>query len=335
MFSMETSPATPNWEEIASRLRRQLLVERTIIAIIVLAILVTWGYTYVTSSACVILADGKPIVVVESKGVADELLTELRSSAGGEAKDAEFAQKVETRRKATRNFVDRESAMAVLKTKLRVLTDKWAILINKQPYAAVDTQEQAGEVLELARQRYGKLAQNLAEEPSFKEDVTTQIQKADIRLWRATPQEAVQLLFSPEGKASVHIVKRGEVAGAIAEKYDMKLADMQKLNPDKSLDKLQIGDKLRVGVGKTPLTVVVRNQTTRIEPMPYRTESITSVKMYSGKTIVLVPGRTGKRQVKVAETYENGVQTGREIIEETVLRSPSPRRVAVGVKPRR
>jgi LysM repeat protein len=335
MVSMETSPAAPNWEDVASRLRRQLLIERAAIALVFAVLLFRWGYVYFTSSSCVILADGQPIVVVESSRMANELLDEVRNSAGGDPKDAEFAQKVETRRRATRAPMDRESALAILKTKLRVLTDKWAILVNKRPYTAVDTKEQAGEVLELARQRYGKLAPNLAEEPSFKEDVTPQLQKADTRIWRRTPQEAVELLFAPDGKVSVHVVKSGEVAGAIASKYSMKLSDMAKLNPGRSLDRLQIGDRLRVGVGKTPLTVIVRNQIARTEPMPYRTESITSTQMYAGKTITLSPGRTGKRQVKVAVTYENGVETGREVVEEVILRPPVPRRIAVGVKPRR
>jgi uncharacterized protein YabE (DUF348 family) len=332
---METNPAAPNWEQVASRLRRHLLVERIIIALVLLVLLFRWGYVYVTSSSCVILANGKPIVVVESSRAADDLLTEVRNSAGGDSKDAEFAQKVEIRRRATRAPMDRESALAILKAKLRVLTDKWVILVNKRPYAAVDTKEQAGEVLELARQRYGKLATNLAEEPSFKEDVAPQLQKADMRIWRRTPQEAVELLFAPDGKPSVHVVKSGEVAGAIASECNMKLSDMRKLNPGRSLDRLRIGDQLRVGVGKTPLTVVVRNQIERTEPMPFRTESVTSVQMYSGKTILLSPGRTGKRHVKVAVTYENGVETGREVLEEVILHPPVPKRIAVGVKPRR
>lgn len=289
---------------------------------------------YFTSSSCVVLADGKPIVVVESGRVANDLLEEVRTSAGGDPKEAEFAQKIEIRRGAARTPVDRESALAILKTKLHVLTDKWVILIDKKPYVAVDTKEQAGEVLELARQRYGKLAPNLAEEPSFKEDVTPQLQKADTRIWRKTPQEAVELLFAPDGKPSTHIVKSGEVAGAIATEYKMKLADMARLNPGKSLDRLRIGEELRVGVGKTPLTVIVRNRIDRTEPMPFRTESITSTQMYTGKTIMLSPGRPGKRQVKLAVNYENGVETGKEVLEETILRQPVPKRIAVGVRQR-
>ncbi|MDO8589493.1 MAG: G5 domain-containing protein [Armatimonadota bacterium] len=332
---MKTSRGSLDWESVASRLRRQLLIERAIILLVLLSFLARWGYTYITSSAYAIIADGKPIVVVESKTVANELLDELLHSAGMESDEAEFAQKVELKRMAGRGPMDSESAMAILKAKLRPLGDKWVILIDKQPYVALDAQEQAGETLELARQRFGKLVKNLAEEPSFKENVTVQNQKADLRIWRRAPREAVELLFSPEGKPSTHAVKSGEIAGEIAEQHGMKLADVQRLNPGKRLNRLRIGERLKVGMGKPPLTVVVRNQISRVEPISAGTESITSVQMYAGKSIVLSPGRSGKRQVRVAVVYENGVETGREILEETILRSPVPRRVAVGVKSRR
>lgn len=231
--------------------------------------------------------------------------------------------------------MDRESAQAVLKAKIHVLADKWVILIDKKPVAAIDTQQQAGETLELARERYGKLVPNLAEEPSFKEDVTTQLQKADLRLWRRTPAQAVELLFNPDNKPAAHIVRKGEIAGTIAAKYGMTLAKMKTLNPGRHLDKLQIGDKLRVGAGRCPLTVVVRNLINRTELIPPTTQSVTSVQLYAGKTYVISEGRPGKRQVKIGVTYENGVQTGKEVMEEVVLRQPVPRRVAVGVKPRR
>ncbi|MDO8683224.1 MAG: G5 domain-containing protein [Armatimonadota bacterium] len=333
---METSPVTPDWEKVAASLRRQLLIERLLILLILLFVLGKWGYTYLSSSSCVVLANGAPIVTVENRGVANELLDEvLNSAAGDNAEDAEFAQTIELRRKPSASPLDRESALAILKMKLIVWADKWAVLIDGKPHAALDTKEQAGETLELARQRYGKLAPNLLDEPSFKQNVTVQLQKVDMRKWRKTPIEAAELLFSSDGKPAIHVVKKGEVASVIAERYDMPLAEMRKLNPGRSLDRLQIGDKLKVGRGNTPLTVVVHDLITRTESIPPPVQSVTSVQMFAGKTTVLTPGRSGKRIAKFQVNYENGVQTGRELLEETIIRQPSPRRIAVGVKPRR
>jgi uncharacterized protein YabE (DUF348 family) len=143
------------------------------------------------------------------------------------------------------------------------------------------------------------------------------------------------LFDSKGGKPLTHVVKKGDTASKIAETYGISLADMAKLNPGRSLDRLQIGEQLRTGSGTMPLTVVVRDQVVRNEGIPVPTESISSVRMRAGKTVALSPGRTGKRLVKLAVTYENGVQTGEDIIEETVLRPASPRRVAIGIRSRR
>ena len=319
---------------MARRLRLQLVIERSVIAVILLAAAAAWGYHYLTFSSCAIFADGKRIAVVENKAEAEALLQEsLAIGARGIARNPEFAQKIELRRWPTRSGLDRESALAVLKAKLTVQADKWTILIDNRPYAALDTEQQAGEVLEMARQRYGKLAPNLLEEPSFKENVTAQLRKVDLNLWLGTPQEAVEALFTPTGgKPLTHLVQKGDLASTIAEKYGISLADMAKLNPGGSLDRLQIGDQLKIGSGTAPLTVVVRDLITRTETMPYTTESVSSVKMRAGKVAVLSPGRPGKRIVKLAVTYENGLQTGQEILEESILRPPSPRRVAVGIR---
>jgi len=335
MLSMNTGPPSADWEKTAASLRRQLLWERLVVGLVVLFFLGRWGFAHLAGSTCAVYADGKPIVAVENRRVAQGLLDEMIATAPGDAEDAGFAARIELRRKPSGHPLDRESALAVLRAKLTVEGDKWTVLIDGRPYAALDTKEQVGETLELARQRYGRLVANLLEEPSFKQNVTTELQKVDLRRWRRTPQEAVELLFAPEGKAGVHIVRRGEVASVIAQRYHMSLSEMRKLNPGRSLDRLQIGDRLRVGRGQAPLTVIVRDQVTRTEPMPFRTESTTSVTLYAGKRFVIKPGRLGKRQVTLAITYENGVETGREVVEEVILRDPTPKRVAVGVRPRR
>lgn len=333
---MQTDSPSNNWQETAEKLRKQLLIERLAIALVLLFLLGRWAYGYFAGATCAIVADGKPIVLVENKSLANKLMDEVLQSASGTSEEAKFLQNITIQRRGTGTPLDREAALAVLKAKLTVAADKWAIMIDGKPYVAVDTKEQAGETLELARQKYGSRVDNLLEEPSFKESVKPQIAKVDLRLWRSTPQEAVEVLFRPTGgRPLVHVVKKGEVTSGIAHSYHIRLAEMARLNPGRSLDKLKIGDQLKIAEGKVPLTVVVKDQVSRTESIEPRIESITSVRMYSGKTVTLSPGRPGRRQVKLAIVYENGAERGREVLEETILRNPTPKKVAVGVKPRR
>jgi len=47
---------------------------------------------------------------------------------------------------------------------------------------------------------------------------------------------------------------------------------------------------------------------------------------------VLDQGAPGRRIVRVATIYENGRKVGSEVMDEEVLREPSPRVLAVGIK---
>ena len=134
-----------------------------------------------------------------------------------------------------------------------------------------------------------------------------------------------------------YAVKQGDLAGEIASRSGVKLANLWAMNTGVNLNHLHIGDRIRVRSSVPPpakLTVIVRDQCERIEPIPPPVQRVSSARMYVGKRVELSPGRSGKRHVKAAAIYENGRKVGSEILEEQILRAPVPRRVAEGIKAR-
>ncbi|OFX17711.1 MAG: hypothetical protein A2Z18_07540 [Armatimonadetes bacterium RBG_16_58_9] len=217
---------------------------------------------------------------------------------------------------------------------------RWAIIVDGNALVAVDTREEAAEVLELAKLKFGKLAKNLLEEPQIKESVSVGMVSVSPSICRKTPREAVEYLFAdaaPVKSSEVYSVRKGDIAGAIAARHGMKLGDLQALNPRINLHRLQIGDRIRIKAlkaCKAKLTVVVRDLSERVESVPAPVRRVSSARLYAGKMAEISPGRSGQRRVKVATIYENGRAVGSEIVEEDVLREPAPRRIAVGIKPR-
>jgi hypothetical protein len=218
---------------------------------------------------------------------------------------------------------------------------KHAVLVDGVPVAAVDSEEQAGAVLEAAKEKYGSMARDLMEEPQFKQDVKAEKMAVDLALYRPTVEEALDALLSgggggAGGGSGVCVVTSGDVAGKIAQDHRMTLSELQALNPGRNLDKLQIGDQLKVskssGSSKPRLTVVVRSRESKTERIPYQTETVSSVRLHTGQQTELSPGSDGLRQVVLAATYENGIRTGSEVVEETIVRNSVPRRVAIGIR---
>lgn len=330
-------------ERLIRSLKLQLRLERAAIALVVLFFLIRWGYGQLQSRPYAIVANGRLVASVATEEQARTVIDRVkRSVSGGEPSEVTFAEQVTIERahEGTKVLSPAE-AVRVAQETLTPRLNKPTILINDVPVVAVDSKEDAGAVLEAAKQKFGTMVENLMEEPLFKEQVKVQQLSVDPELYKPDIQEALTALISGGGAGSdVYVVSAGDLASQIASRLRMKLSDLQDLNPEKDLDNLQIGDRLRVSTKgnsekKRPrLTVVVRDRGTRTEPIPFRTETISSVKMYAGKELVLSPGKNGLRQVVVATTYENGIKTGSEVLQEVILRNPVPRRIAIGIKPR-
>jgi LysM repeat protein len=213
---------------------------------------------------------------------------------------------------------------------------KYAILVDGTPIAAVGSEEDAGAVLEAIKSRYGSMVKHLMEEPQFKQDVKVQLMAADKRICYATVDEAVDAIAAKGSGSGVYTVSNGDIAGSISDRFHMTLSELKSLNGGKKLDKLKIGDQIRVSrthaSKKAGLVVIVRDQESETEMLPFHTEMVSSMQLRPGKQHLLNEGRNGLRKVVRAVTYENGIRTGMEVVDEKMIRPAVPRRVAVGIK---
>jgi LysM repeat protein len=344
-------------DKLIRSLKLQLRLERTAILLVALFFLIRWGYGNFQSRPYSISINGKPIAYVTTSEAAKRVLANIKGAVQGiKASDVSFKENI-TINRAPRNVnvlseTDAEKAV-VGKLTLRVM--KYAILVEGVPAVAVDSEEQAGAILESAKERFGLMVDNLMEEPGFKEQVEVRRLPVNLSIYRTDADEALKMLLegrvsasegSSGGSSSTYMVASGDVAGKIAADYGMTLDELQQLNPEKKLDKLQIGEELKVKTQTTTdgresesvqaprLTVVVRSREKKTEDIPYTTETVSSMRMSAGKEVELSPGRNGRRQIVLATVYENGVKKGSEIVEETILRNPTPRRVSIGIRSR-
>lgn len=321
-------------------LRKQLLVERIGFGAIALILVICWTVGHFRDAKSLILVDGKPVVCVPTASDARDILTQIKSRTGCNPSEISFKQDVRVERAPGNTFsVSRHKAYRTVLRVVSPVVPKWAIIVDGKPAVAVPTREIAGEVLEAAKRKFGSLAHNLAEEPQFKESVTVDIAAVDPAIVRKTADEAVKFLFSesaPVTRDAIYIVQKGDVAGAIAARCNVKLADLAAMNADMNLNHLQIGDRLRVKTtaARPKLTVVVRNMVERTESAPPPVQQVSSATLYEGQSCVLSAGSSGLRKVRVETIYENGRKTSSETVDEQILRSPVPRRIAVGMKHR-
>jgi len=327
-------------EEIRS-LRRQLRIERTAMALLAAVLVVVWAHCRVNNTKSFIMVNGRPVACVSSERTAQDILAEIKTNTRCNPREIGFKEDVVIAR-APRDAqpTSRHRAMRTVEKALSPVIPKWAVIANGKPIVALPSRTIAGETLDLAKLRFGKLAKNLAEEPQFKQRVTVDIAPVSPSILCGSAEEAVKFLFDKRRRVSsdeVYVVRKGDLAGSIATRNGLKLAQLWAMNPGMNLNRLQVGDRLRIRTirdAEPALTVVVRDQSDRTEPIPAPVQRVSSARMYAGKTAELSSGRSGLRRVRLATVYENGRLVGSEILSEEILREPTPRRIAVGIKPR-
>lgn len=327
-------------EKLIQSLKLQVRIYQCVIGLFVLIALIWGSISLFSARPYAILADGKPVVYLATVSEANSVLDQVkRTVTGVKPSDVTFAQNIDIGR-GSRNapVLSEKDAVNVLRGKISLRLRKAAIVVSGVPVVAVDSKETAEVVLESARQKYGSLAKNLMEEPSIKEEYTVQVRNVEPELYQQTVEGALDALLSGSGSSGsgTYSVASGDVAGAIADKFNMTLSQLKSLNSGRNIEKLQIGDLLKVaksgGPARPHLTVVVRDKEERTEVIPFTTQTVSSMQMNSGKQLELSPGRNGLRHIVVAQAYENGTKAGSEVVEENIIRNPVPRRVAIGIR---
>ncbi len=332
-----------NEKAVIEKMRKQILFYRIALGLLVLIIALWYVQARIGNNKALVLVNGKPVACVASEKEAQELLRDFKAKAGCDPREIQFKEDVVIAR-APRDAkpVSRHRAENAIRSAISLALPKWAIICNGKPVVALPSRTAAGETLELAKARFGRLAKNLCEEPQFKEKVTVDIALVAPSIYKKTPEEAVKYLFDIENDEirqaeSVYSVRQGDTASRIAKLFGLTMRDLWSLNPGVNLNRLQIGDKIKVKSLVCPepkLTVVVRDQSERLERIPAPVHRVSSARMYLGKSAELSPGRPGLRRVKIATVYENGRKVGIEVLEEEILRQPVPRRIVEGIKPR-
>lgn len=335
-----------------TRLKKRFALERAIYIIAILATLFAWHRSVTARPTYAVNVNNKQVACLVSETDAKAAVEEAKKSAGLDPADIEFKENVEVKKApGTEKTVDTKTAVKAILGKVTLRTQKWTVTADGKPVVAFATEKEAVDFLDRAKMRFAEDVKYLAEEPQFKEKIAAQEMGVNPAFVKRSVNEGLEFVFDRPNEPTasgtgIHVVKKGEVASKIAARYGTTVKEMKKLNGPKNLAKLRIGDKIVVakpeedGNKKDPakpakLTVIVRDQRESVERIPPEVIKVSSGQMYAGKTYVISPGKAGKRRIKTAAVYENGVKKSTEVLEEEILTKPVPRQIAIGIKPRR
>ncbi|MBC8570049.1 LysM peptidoglycan-binding domain-containing M23 family metallopeptidase [Zongyangia hominis] len=127
----------------------------------------------------------------------------------------------------------------------------------------------------------------------------------------------------------VYTVVSGDDPWGIAEKNDLSLTELTRMNPGIE-DSLLIGQEVLISRSEPFLGVQVTRTETYTEDIPYQTEKTTDNRYYKGYSEVKTKGQNGVAEVTADITYVDGVETERVILASTTIKEPVTEKVVVG-----
>lgn len=135
-------------------------------------------------------------------------------------------------------------------------------------------------------------------------------------------------------EVKTYTIESGDTISEIAEKFDLKVKDIEKANPDVIVDKISIGQQLSLAVPRYAVNVVKRDSKSYEENIPFDEKYEDDNDMYRGETKVKTPGVEGRKLVQAEVISINGIIETTDIIGEDIIEPPKESIVLRGTKER-
>jgi len=224
-----------------------------------------------------------------------------------------------------------------IKSALKVYTNAYAVSINGVATAYLRSQEDIDSVLELVKKPYKELVESkentILEEIYIVEQPSVELKKVPYDSL-VSVEQALALITIGVEKASEYEVKKGDTLWDIAIAHRVDVSDIMLSNPQLKGEMIHPGDILKIMDVRNLTTVYTRELHTYRERIEFDTEIKMTDELFVGQERVARRGQNGENEVEIFITRENGEETDRGIITDTVITEPVSRIIERGTKPR-
>jgi murein DD-endopeptidase MepM/ murein hydrolase activator NlpD len=310
-------------------LSRQPVYRRVGLGVVLYFILALSAYAVFGGNACAVMADGKMIAVADGEKSAREALGELTRYKSDQAgQPVAVTEKISYRgiRAKQEELLDQEALTKRLNEALTFKASCTSILINGKAMVFLKQKEDAENLLAWLKQLYPLEA---GEEPLFKEQIELAEGSADIN--RIIDLEsAKKLVLLGTNKILQYKVQDGDTLWDIARAAKVDIDQILISNPGMDPENLSIDQVLCLSKESPLITVVATRQVTLDEEIPYPVEVQKDDSLLFGEKQVICKGEPGKRTITYRIVRENGLETEREVLGESIICEPKTEVVAKG-----
>ena len=148
-----------------------------------------------------------------------------------------------------------------------------------------------------------------------------------------SPEEAADQITKESQKNEIYEVQSGDTLSTIANGHGLLVKEVLALNSGMTeRTVLHIGDEIIITVPQPELTIMTTEQSTYEEEYFAEVEYVYNDNWYTTKSVTLQEQEAGYHQVTALITKRNGVEQGREMIDEVIIKEPVKKIVEVGTQ---
>ncbi|MCL4440030.1 MAG: peptidoglycan DD-metalloendopeptidase family protein, partial [Firmicutes bacterium] len=223
--------------------------------------------------------------------------------------------------------VGRDDLRSILADKLSFETRAAGIKVNGVLKLAVKDRGASEQVL-------GELKQSYRIDPEYTVDFGQKVEIEDMPVKAdkvLSVEQALKFLKGESDTPDYYTVLDGDTLWDVAVALDVNPEDLQAANPGITPESIQIGDKIKIaGKTKPVVDVVATAEKTVEEDTSFERQVRKNPNLPYGQVRLVQNGENGLKRVKYRIVAVNGMETGREVLEEEILKEASPEIVERG-----
>ncbi len=235
------------------------------------------------------------------------------------------------------HVINKQELAKAIEEAIQIKKMAYGLVIDGNVVCYLNTEQEINEVLEMIKTPYQKDIEQRQdaslEKVEFKESISVKQDMVPYQEILDIDSAFHAITQGPES-LKTYVVKEGDSLWSIANINDTTVDELYAANPDLEGEIIQPGQELKLFAPQNLITVVTEEKVTEKEEIDFKKEVRKSDKLYKGETKVVQEGSKGEKEIEYLITRENGTQTEKKVIKETVIKEPVNEIIEEGTKSR-
>ena len=311
--------------------RKRFGIVCSIIALLVFTSL----FVVFSGSSYTVKVNGNTIGKVRSQKVVESAIQALKSKyQESEHSEISFTSEVtfEKSRASGDEILKDAALIETLGKNLKFQVQACSVYVDGNIIATLKSKEQAeGMLKEVQDKSLAGADKSKLKEISFSEKV--ELKNEFIEASKISDKdEIINFIIKGTNELRTHKIESGESFWSISKRYNMSLGDLQKANPEVNPEKVKIGQEINLIVPKPLISVKTIQTVTSIEKAEFEQKVELSSALYKDETSIKVKGVYGEKEVIADVTKVNGIETGKTVLSEKIIKEPKTQVIVKGTK---